>query len=80
MGFKTNVMQVQDIWIHFLTLAVCAASCGVAVYTLIRTYNSHSWQSISVLVSTTAGTFLCLTILKAAPLIGSMQPANKKHP
>lgn len=51
-------MQVQDIWIHFLTLAVCAASCGVAVYTLIRTYNSHSWQSISILVRFITGTLI----------------------
>ena len=44
--------QVQDIWIHFAVLVVCAVSVAVAVVQLVETFDPHTWQSISVLVST----------------------------
>ena len=46
-----GTVQVQDVWIHMFTLMVCLASMGAAVYQLVKTFDAHSYQSISVLVS-----------------------------
>ena len=44
-------LQVQDIWVHFVVLLVCLVSIVVAVIELVETFDPHTWQSISILVS-----------------------------
>lgn len=44
-------MQVQDIRVHFAVLLICAVSVAAAIVQLVETFDPHTWQSISVLVS-----------------------------
>ena len=48
---KSVALQVQDVWVHFVVLLVCLVSIAVAVIELVETFDPHTWQSISILVS-----------------------------
>ena len=48
---RSVALQVQDIWVHFVVLLICLVSIVVAVIELVETFDPHTWQSISILVS-----------------------------
>lgn len=76
-----NDFQVQDIWIHVVTLSLCLATMGVAIYQLCKTFDRHSYQSISVLVSSS---LLPLNMIKrlhamSHPASSAMHTTTKDH-